>query len=391
MATVDDCMDSVEASIKDAIAAAELPANWVYPGWPEPEDLQKDLRNHICHVSIFSSAHSGKPAGGATMQGALELAAPVITLTAELSGGRLSGGDVSTAASGTITLGGTTGSKAITIAEIGKYFVSYKPVDEDTLHNDALGLVVAINSNTDVAALVTATCLTNVVTVTANAVGDAGNAIHLGYKIGGTGESIQVIRSQSGGIEIHVWAYDNDSRKLFANTIDNAFANVRLINFPDSSSGRMTYRTTTTTDAEVRHGVFRRILRYDIQYDETLITPTYTVLEGLVMVVPDRARILPATNTTPAPPVINGITPDTEGNFVTLAHDITIFGTAELASTVTVQINAETLTTLSNELTGIWSVVPATLPTGTYTAGAHTTNAGGASSTVTQDIQVVDS
>lgn len=273
MASIDDCMDAMVAAVK--AVTVTLDENAVYAGWPDPQELEKDLEQYTVHITVYSSSHGEKLEMG-YLQPMQELVPPSTGLTGAVSADLI----INT---GTITLGGTLGlfDGTFTIAEIHKSFVTFKPDPKKTINQNATLLAAAITADADMIALnIDAVAVGPAVTVTVQPASSVfGRAIHLGFPIGATGKNIVGTRQQKAGVEIHVWAYDNASRKLFCNAIDDALAATHFLDLTDGSAARLMYQSSTQTDIEVRHSVYRRILRYTVEYMRTQIVPTFKVLE----------------------------------------------------------------------------------------------------------------
>src|SRR4051812_10395762 len=99
MADVSDC----EIALRDAVSVAVYPNGTgqasaigapvrVYRGWPNAEALDRDLRNHVCNISVFPEAGGRNTTRYGTEWQGLTIAP--VTLTATVSGA-------------TVTMGGT--------------------------------------------------------------------------------------------------------------------------------------------------------------------------------------------------------------------------------------------------------------------------------------------
>jgi hypothetical protein len=293
MASIDDVMTAMVDQIALLLTAKGeeelLPDYRVYMGWPHPEELARDLTNKVVNISVYTDEIGEKLKDSFIMTG-IEVEPPVVNLTATQSAAKLRNGAPLVAASATITLAGSVNNGVFTLFKLTladgltSYYASYKPIPGDTLTNVAAGLTAAINASTPMNTYVTAASVGAVVTVTANVLGEAGNLIALDFSIGGEGKMVGETRRQSSIFEVHVWAYDHPSRRLISDIIDNGFAQVHFLCFPDHSAGRLTYSRSKQTDAELRHGIYRRMLYYRVEYGRTLEARGFSVLEGLVTV-----------------------------------------------------------------------------------------------------------
>jgi hypothetical protein len=212
---------------------------------------------------------------------------PDVDLVGTCSGELLQGGSTGVAASGTITFKGTVNAGTMMIIEVGDLYVPYKPATAATMTAVALGAAAAINAHVDAGALFLATSALGVLTITTLATGEDQNTTHLGIAVGGEGTIRAVTRRQIAQVDVHVWAYDNASRELVSNLIDDGLSQVAWIADVDLSGIRLDYKATITSDAEVKHGVYHRVLRYTVEYVRTKTVTTYSVLEPLTTIAVD--------------------------------------------------------------------------------------------------------
>lgn len=285
MSTVDQVLDAARDLVTQALSGLQTspPSFYAYKGWPQPEELASDLANKVVHVSVYSD-DLGERETTIGIDRAEQSKAPVVNLSAQLSAIKLQGGDAVTPAAGTITFAGTVDPGVIMLVSVNGKSASYSPATGAYLADVATGLAAAINADATLSGVVVASASAAVVTLTALTPGVDGNAITFGLKIGGTGEVTRRTRQQAARIEIHVWAYDDASRALYANTIDDAFAEAHFLMPADGIPSRLTYRSTIQTDAEIKHGVYRRVLHYTVDYSRTRVADAVQVLEGLTTV-----------------------------------------------------------------------------------------------------------
>lgn len=282
MASIDSCLDALVNIIKTAVADQEE-EHFVYKGWPQPEELERDIAECRPNISVYCGEHGER----LNLAGAMPFVVttePTTALLAAVSDVKLTGGGVATSAAGTITFTGTTTPGTIMIVEIGGLYIPVKPASNATMTVVAAAVAAALNASAAFNALYLATAATNVVTITKILVGADGNTKNLGIKIGGTGEMTAVTRKQTAPVEVHVWAYDNDSRRNFADAVDDLLADTGFLLLDDGTSARLMYKGTSQTDAEIRHGVYRRILRYTVEYVRTKTVPVVSVLETLTTI-----------------------------------------------------------------------------------------------------------
>ncbi len=311
MASADDVLDAIVSAVTTALNAqpsatwtqtrpnpAALSPTRVYKGWPTPEELDVDIEHAISNISVFWPGSGTVTTTFSTTP--VVASEPTISLTANLSSTQLQGGTGGTAASATLTLGGTVAAATVTMFILNgtptsvngstlnpnAAAVSYVPPTGASLSEVAAGIANAINSNSTANAQVMASANGSVVTIMALQAGTAGNATTVNFQIGGTGNLIQSFRQQRETFQIHIWAPTDDDRKFFANLVDMTFAQAEFLAMATQDAGRILYRTMIQTDAETRHGIFRRVLVYTVDYPSTVLIPAVSVLDAAVTVGP---------------------------------------------------------------------------------------------------------
>lgn len=284
MSTIDDVMDQVLTATNQILTAAHLP-NWqAYKGWPLPEDLDVSLTNRECHISIYPMPKGNKRTD-VPINSPLQTVDPDIQLTATISSTQLQGADGTNPATGTITFGGVSTDGTILLIKIGDFYVSLDSTKADTPATVAQNYADTINLDTDASTLVVASAVGPNLILTSLTADPANNAIEFWTRIGGTAVLVQKIREQQAYIQLHIWAYDNDSRELFSDALDTGLAETNFLIATDGTPIRLLFDHQEQTDAEIRSGIYRRGLYYMVQYDTTRTTEGYSVLEGLVTVV----------------------------------------------------------------------------------------------------------
>ncbi len=286
MATADDVMDAMVAFIKSTIATAALtqllPNSDVFKGWPHPEEWARDLREHTVNISVYDSKSNEKLILDGPIGNSAVVTGPDPHLTAVVWTRQLQGGVGGTPASATITLGGSVNTGTITMTTINKQYVPFRPTPAATLTQTAIDLAAAINANVLVNGLVNAIASVNVVTVRANVPGTGGNVIPIEFAIGGTGLILTEVQRQESIFDVHIWAWDDETRILFAALLRAAFSSMNFITFSDTTTGRIKYERQLTTDSEIKFGTFRRTLYYRIQYAEVRADTATQILANVV-------------------------------------------------------------------------------------------------------------
>lgn len=285
MASLNQVMTELSNQVQLALTAgAPTHQTVLYRGWPDPNELKKDLINKVTNISFAAKEVSGSRMDMPIMAQKITTP-PVITLTATASSPQLQGGGSTHAASATVTFGGTATAGLNLLLQLGTLYVPYHPGATDTPTAIATGFAAAVNLSPSNAS-VTATVVGPVMTITYNTVGAVGNTFALKIGVGGTGSISRQSQLQKDMIEIHIWTYNDDTRDLLSDVMSQYLSDVKFLNVANQPPSRLIYDHRLQADHEVHFGVYRRILFYAVQYSTVRNVPTYTVLEGLSTVAP---------------------------------------------------------------------------------------------------------
>lgn len=213
----------------------------IYAGWPNAQQLDVDLANAMCHVSIYALPGERNMTRYAPAWQPATLNTPTLTLAA--AGQTVTvGGTIPTAANPHVLSIGVNGVPAVYLVQ-----------PADTLASIAAAL----------AALITGAVATGaVVTLAANA--------RIGFaRVGVTGTSIREVRRQERQFQIGVWADTPARRDTLARSIDAALAFLTFVTLPDLSQGRLIYKGTNNLDKFQKDRLYRRDLNYSVEYATT--------------------------------------------------------------------------------------------------------------------------
>lgn len=281
MATLSEVLTVIQQAIIAAVV--DLPTANVYPGWPQPEQLNIELRNGVTNITVYP-AMIGDRRTQVEISEYTTTETPLVTLSAVASATQLQGGTDILPAVGTFTLTGTPADGCNMLLCIGGLYVPYHPDPVLTATDVAAGYAALINADADMSQLVVATSAGAVLTLTAKTVGKPGNAIPFWLRIGGTGQAARKIKRQKAQIQIHVWAANDTDRSTYADTLDAFLSATPFLQAADNTPVRMLYERSHQDDREIALGVYRRILTYSAEYDTLDYVPTYTVLADSVTV-----------------------------------------------------------------------------------------------------------
>jgi hypothetical protein len=122
------------------------------------------------------------------------------------------------------------------------------------------------------------------------------NAILTAARVGASGTAVNEIRRQEKVFMITVWADTPAHRDICTQVIDVALAGIDFLVFPDTSAGRLIYKSTAVDDMVVKANLYRRDLCYSVEYGTfqtaitTQITQTQLNVSGGV-VPPDQPQV----------------------------------------------------------------------------------------------------
>lgn len=287
MATLNTVLAAMQAKIEEALNSLSPPPQYyAYPGPPDPNELREHIDARICHVSIQVKGKGNRldmpvPQTVMTQE-------PDVRIEATAPALQLQGGDVGVSATAYADFSGIVTPKLNLLVTINEsIYVAYHTENTTpTLTALVAALAAAINAKAEAAAVVTASSVGERLTLTATTPGAEGNAITFGIGIGGTGMMMTKVRQQRDQFDINVYTYDDPSRELVSDAIDVALEEAGFLVSGDEPPMRMLYEGRTQLDMEIRYGLYRRILHYTVEYNMTSSAEAYTVLKGIVTVLP---------------------------------------------------------------------------------------------------------
>lgn len=261
MADIEDVLDVVAAQVTGFVYPAGTGAASVtgkdvnvFPGWPLPEQIDKDMPSGIADVSVYPYGVAKNTTRYQPRSHVMSVVTPTLTLTATGS---------------TVTVGGampapfTAHNMAVLIAN--KAFI-YPVQASDTLTSIATGLAaliaVAYPGTGSVGPVVTL----------------ASDARIQAARVGTTGVTAAEWERQDQTIMITVWAPDPATRKQISSAIKVALSQIAFLTMPDGFGARIRYRRDMLSDQSEKSRVYRRDLYYDVEYATTVEDTTATVV-----------------------------------------------------------------------------------------------------------------
>ncbi len=219
----------------------------IYPGWPQPAQLDQDMAAGVVHVSIWAR---GDGTNTTRYPEAWQETAPAVpTLTLAV-------------ADNTVTIGGTV--TAPQVVAVNGQACAVKA--SDTLASIAAALAALVPSASSAGAVLTVPTGIRQAAVAANAT------------------ISREVRRQTDSIQLSIWAPTPALRSATAKALDAALADVRFLEMPDNSSARIVYTRSLSTDLRENAHIYRRDLFYQAEFATTvsafatqIITPVTTV------------------------------------------------------------------------------------------------------------------
>lgn len=235
------------------LSAAGLPVV-IYPGWPAPDALKHDLAAGSAHVSLF--APDGMEKNTTRYPGDWqEMSRAAITLSGVFSGNAL-------------TLAGSVTAGQVVAVLFNNQAFPYAAQAGDTLASLCTALAAQIDG---------ATASGNTLTLPDSARDPL-------VRFGTTGTSQKEVRRQERLFQMSVWAATPQARDAIARLLDPVFSDTPRLTLADGSGARLIYHDSRQIDSVQAEGVYRRDLRYTVEYATTRSeTDTTITQQGLTV------------------------------------------------------------------------------------------------------------
>lgn len=218
----------------------------VYGGWPQSAQLDADLAGFAngkggkVHVTVFPNGTESNVTR--YMSDWVPLGNTPATLTLAIAGQ-------------TVTLGGTVSLPQNVALLVDGLAYTYAVQAGDTLTTIATALAVQVPGATNAGAMITVASTSRIAAARA----------------GGIGTAYRELRRQKKVVQVTIWADTPDHRNVTAAAIDGAFASLNFMNLPDGSAARMIYQSSITDDGTQRANLYRRDLKYSMEFATTQI------------------------------------------------------------------------------------------------------------------------
>lgn len=232
-------------------------ASRVLPGWPNPAQLEVDLKESRTIVSVYPRSEERNTMRYALQWQEATLNSPTIALSI---------------AGRTVTVSGSIPNAAAANPHIVMVMANYKPY------------VYAVQPTDTVASV--ASALAAIVAVGVPGTLSAGpvitfpaNTLITAARVGVTGTSGMEVRRQERLFQIGIWANSPMARTAVAKVIDPALAVMPFINLPDLFAGRLRYKNSHVSDAAQKQLLYRRDLFYTVEYPTTQFQTDTTITQ----------------------------------------------------------------------------------------------------------------
>ncbi len=230
----------------------------VYPGWPDPATLDADLKVNKSHISVFPMPGMDANTTRFLAQMTPKTSIPAAQLTMTL-------------ASNKITIGGAINAGEAACANVNYQAYAYGVLASDTTATVAAGLAAKIPGATASGSVITITGAFEIVPLVSVPV-----------------SMQQEIARQTRVFMITAWCQNPTIRDQIMGAVDVALkqpSNKRIL-LPDNTLARLIYRGTLVVDSLQKQNIYRRDLRYEVEYVTTGTETDNTVTNLAVSTTP---------------------------------------------------------------------------------------------------------
>jgi hypothetical protein len=228
----------------------------IYPGWPVPNVLEKDLAAGKVHLSIYPGNTERKTTRGLGRPW-IVLSPPVHTIVMTVSGAH-------------ITLSGTPSRQNLAVNVNGTTHI-YAMQASDTLISAATALSALIPGASSAGSVIT-----------------VAGAHGVWARVGGFGAAYMETKRQEKQFQIIAWAPTPEARNAVIEALDGAFSESTDMSMADGSSAIIRYSHSFQSDQVEKAGLYRGDLFYSIDYATTktqqateVIAPVLDVINAL--------------------------------------------------------------------------------------------------------------
>ncbi len=102
------------------------------------------------------------------------------------------------------------------------------------------------------------------------------------FRVAGYAPIFRELRRQRQSLKVAFWCPDGASRDAACKMVDGTLAGVHFLTLPDGTAGRLRYEGSYVSDVSEKSGLWRRDLRYSVEYPTTETMTAPAVLWGTV-------------------------------------------------------------------------------------------------------------
>lgn len=225
----------------------------IYAGWPTPADLDKDLKDGLSQITVFPTDFETNTTRYLDTWNVQPIPPPTIILAANGEN---------------VTVGGTVTTPQNVALIVDNLPAAYSLQAGDTPTSIATALVSLLAGQG-----LTAFNTGPVVTIP--------TAKHITARVGMWASSYREISSQERLFCITAWCSTPAARAILVPPIDLALKQRPFIFFSEGASGRLRYRDSPFVDRFEKHDVYRRDLRYTVDWPTTEVglDPQITIVQ----------------------------------------------------------------------------------------------------------------
>jgi hypothetical protein len=237
----------------------------IYAGWPRPADIEAALKANDTQVTVFPSPGTVRNTTRyERVWQQTSLQAATLTLTVS---------------DNTVTVGGTVSTPQTCILIVNNIAYAYDVLNVDTLDSIAAALAALIPG---AVALANEILIPNVSTLIA--------------RISQYGQVGMEINRQEQLFQIITWASTPQVRSAVGSAIKSYLDYILRFDLPDGFGARIIYKGTYEYDQYELTRLYRRDLRYIVEYPTTLVTPAQTLEQIITEVAIDGNDVNPVVN-----------------------------------------------------------------------------------------------
>lgn len=241
-------------------------------GWPTSASLDPDLFAGVANISIYATPMERKTTRYLQGWQIQSSNAPTLTLNAV--------GQV-------ITVGGT--NPAPYSQQNCAVFVNGNPYTYPVQESDTLNTVASALAANIAIGVPGTVASGDTITLPAGALLGA-------LRVGGTGTAVRVVKNQKRMFQMIVWAGTSEQRDGICNLLDPQLADMPRISMPDGLYAYMSYHDSPQLDLGEKARLFRRDLRYNIDFSTTKTQGVAQVIVGRTVLTDSLGNVINTTN-----------------------------------------------------------------------------------------------